>query len=381
MFSTPTKQSILPINDPDSCWSIIKKNQSFLPIPKIKSTKRDENPSSIRISCMSDTHGRHRSIPIPPCDILIHSGDITKTGEIGHIKDLNDYFAELKQKNIVRNEIICIAGNHDLTLHPDFYRNAWKTFHPNSGPLDCNIARESLQNCIYLEDELYEHSKEIKIYGSPWTPTFFNWAFNADRDVIHEIWEKIPQDENIDILITHGPPLGRNDLCKSNVRAGCLELLKKVQSVVKPRIHVYGHIHEDSGYSYDGQTLFVNASSVNIGYQPVHPCIVIDLPLDKSLPAQIVHPCTNLDGDGVLAWFNGKIEHLKVDSNDGIDSFEDLIPFFESKSPLITGEELLNCTDFKVLACELQMHREPNWLALVQKLGRVVLQFKADSYY
>ena len=37
---------------------------------------------------------------------------------------------------------------------------------------------------------------------------FCDWAFLKHRgDAIDEIWKKIPS--NVDILITHGPPLGK----------------------------------------------------------------------------------------------------------------------------------------------------------------------------
>ena len=42
------------------------------------------------------------------------------------------------------------------------------------------------------------------------TPEFCDWAFMKARgEPIQEIWNKIP--DGIDILVTHGPPLGRND--------------------------------------------------------------------------------------------------------------------------------------------------------------------------
>lgn len=57
-----------------------------------------------------------------------------------------------------------------------------------------------------------------------------------------EKWDMIPDDT--DILVTHVPPLGYNDLCGDGLRAGCVELLSTVQQRVKPRYHVFGHIHE-----------------------------------------------------------------------------------------------------------------------------------------
>lgn len=55
-------------------------------------------------------------------------------------------------------------------------------------------------------------------------------------------WDVIPDDT--DILVTHTPPLGHGDLCCTGVRAGCVELLSTVQKRVKPKYHVFGHIHE-----------------------------------------------------------------------------------------------------------------------------------------
>lgn len=121
--------------------------------------------------------------------------------------------------------------------------------------------KEYLTNCTYLEDssvDLYG----IKIYGTPWyvnililfqfksiidsyfrQPEFGNWGFNLKRgDECLKKWNLIPEDT--DILITHSPPLGYGDLVCSGVRAGCTELLATVQKRVKPKYHVFGHIHE-----------------------------------------------------------------------------------------------------------------------------------------
>lgn len=74
-------------------------------------------------------------------------------------------------------------------------------------------------------------------------PEFCKWAFNVPRgEACLSKWEMIPSDT--DILITHTPPVGHGDLCCSGVRAGCVELLSTVQNRVKPKYHVFGHIHE-----------------------------------------------------------------------------------------------------------------------------------------
>jgi hypothetical protein len=111
-----------------------------------------------------------------------------------------------------------------------------------------------------------EYEKMIKIWGSPWQPEFHNWAFNLPRgEKIKEKWDMIPVDT--DILITHGPPMGKLDYVRyDNVNVGCEELLLKVQEI-KPKIHVFGHIHEGYGYVFDGTTHYINAAVLNGRYE------------------------------------------------------------------------------------------------------------------
>lgn len=141
--------------------------------------------------------------------------------------------------------------------------------------------REALTNCTYIEDELLE-IWGLKIYGSPWQPEFCKWAFNVPRgQPCLDKWSRIPN--NIDILITHTPPVGHGDLCCSGVRAGCVELLQTIQKRVKPKYHVFGHIHEGYGITSDGRIIFVNASTCDINYLPQNPPIVFDVSLPQDI--------------------------------------------------------------------------------------------------
>ena len=85
----------------------------------------------------------------------------------------------------------------------------------------------------------------------------------------------------MDILITHGPPLGHGDLCSDGGRAGCYDLLNIVQKKIKPKYHVFGHIHEGYGITTDGTTQFINPSTCNLSYRPVQPPIVFDFPIKE----------------------------------------------------------------------------------------------------
>jgi Icc-related predicted phosphoesterase len=114
----------------------------------------------------------------------------------------------------------------------------------------------------------------LKIYGSPWQPRFFDWAFNVNRgEDIAKKWVPIPTD--LDILITHGPAYGILDYTYTGQRVGCEELYKKIMEV-QPVIHVCGHIHYAFGYKEFNNTNFFNASSLGEDYQYHNKPIVVD---------------------------------------------------------------------------------------------------------
>jgi hypothetical protein len=70
-------------------------------------------------------------------------------------------------------------------------------------------------------------------------------AFNLKPgEACRKVWERIPLET--DILITHGPPRGHGDKNVTGECCGCADLLQRVQHV-KPRLHLFGHIHEGSG--------------------------------------------------------------------------------------------------------------------------------------
>ena len=85
------------------------------------------------------------------------------------------------------------------------------------------------------------------------------------------------------IFLAHGPPLGFGDVVKGGQRAGCCELLSTVQDRVKPKYHIFGHIHEDYGILTDGTTIFINASTCSLQYIPNNPPIIFDLDLPEGV--------------------------------------------------------------------------------------------------
>lgn len=187
------------------------------------------------------------------------------------------------QTELPHKHKIVIAGNHEITFQEDFYARRWQRFHHKQA--DSSAARAALTNCTYLEDSVAT-VEGVVIYGSPWQPRYFDWAFNVRRGSdIRCKWEKIPR--NIDILMTHGPPVGYGDNGHDMEHAGCVDLLHVVKEVVQPKFHVFGHLHagygvvKDSAVSNAGttSTIFVNAASCDESYIPNNPPVVFDYEL------------------------------------------------------------------------------------------------------
>jgi predicted phosphohydrolase len=205
-----------------------------------------------RIVCISDTHSVHDEIAVPFGDILLHAGDSTIVGEIKEITKFNEWLGTLPHKHK-----IIIAGNHDWLFQTNPY-----------------MARSLITNAIYLEDSFCEVIG-LKIYGSPWQPWFFDWAFNLPRGkALAEKWALIPEDT--DVLITHGPPHTILDETPRGDFAGCEELLEVVKRI-KPKLHVFGHIHHSYGRLRKWDIEFVNACNCDEAYDPTNAPVVVDL--------------------------------------------------------------------------------------------------------
>jgi predicted phosphodiesterase len=221
----------------------------------------------MRIVFISDTHGLHgrMSAPIPDGDILIHAGDGTNVGRMNEIAATGVWLRSLPHKHK-----IFIAGNHDWMFEKN---RAMAVQLLNQG-----LTGDTLNSkIVYLEDSAVE-IEGLKIYGSPWQPRFLDWAFNLDRgETIKQKWDLIP--EGLDILITHGPPMGILDQVSPVLgtdHLGCEELIKAVERA-KPKVHVFGHIHGGYGKVQYPNTLFVNAAICDEAYKPWREPVVIDL--------------------------------------------------------------------------------------------------------
>lgn len=212
----------------------------------------------IKVCCISDTHERHRRVELPECDLLLHAGDLTFQGSPGSIKDFNEWCGQILKEGKAR-EIVCIAGNHDFVFQTQ-----------------PRFARSLITNARYLEDGPTAF-EGLKIYGTPWQPWFYDWAFNLKtEEELKQKFNQIPR--STDILLCHTPPLGILDTTYLGRACGSSSLLRAVYRV-RPKLVVFGHIHESYGLVEREGIVFVNASSCDMNYQPVNPPHVIELPL------------------------------------------------------------------------------------------------------
>lgn len=218
---------------------------------------------------ISDTHCLHRQAIIPDnIDCIIHAGDATNSMNLSQnlieFEDFFDWFSNLSIKHKV-----LIAGNHDT----------WATKQYNKEKV-----REA--GIIYLEHEGF-NLNGLKLFGSPYTPTYGNWYFMKDRSSMDALWRKL--DPDIDILITHGPPAGILDLSEDRDyrlnQCGDVSLYKRIYEK-RPKCSIFGHIHDFKTCKNFGMlkrdfgTTFMNVSSVEDGRFDkglIHNGIVFDI--------------------------------------------------------------------------------------------------------
>lgn len=310
-------------NSPTDFWNLEKEKRTVMRL-KVRTPKEPKKNDKIRVVCLSDTHSltSHMKRPIPTGDIFIHAGDFTRCGNMKEVREFNTWLATLPHPHK-----IVVAGNHELSFDPSFRRarevgsgeefdsSVPRSFPPSprsshigrgrgGGDLPMILSkidriptlgvdrgelkeavdyrddpRMELTNCTYLEDSATS-VLGLNVYGTPWQPEYCGWAFNLPRGTeCLKKWNEIPV--GTDILVTHTPPAGYGDRCATGVRAGCVELLNTVQKRVKPKYHIYGHIHEGYGVRSDGKTVFINASSCDINYMPNNKPIVFDIPFPQ----------------------------------------------------------------------------------------------------
>lgn len=170
-------------------------------------------------------------------------------GEPKRINQFVDWFAAHPHKHK-----LLIAGNHDLSLDPEHVGSNYGAITPILGWTFAEMG------ITYLMESTATING-VTFYGSPYTPTYGNWAFMERPFQLTKRYEKMPK---VDVLITHGPPKMILDLSRKE-HAGDASLLHRVREL-QPKIHVFGHIHSGYGTAEFNGTKFFNAAQCNEWY-------------------------------------------------------------------------------------------------------------------
>ncbi|PQE27434.1 hypothetical protein CJF31_00009045 [Rutstroemia sp. NJR-2017a BVV2] len=318
-----------------------------------------------RILIISDTHSFQFGNPRYPLslenlpsdiDVLLHCGDLTNIGGLaeyrGALKMLGQIPARLK---------LVVAGNHDRTLDREWVlRSLGRGKGIEDGDEEERESErqeeeEDLQECKegneimrgelareagvqYLEEGVSEwdvgNGARLRIYSSPYTPEFcgWGWAYERDEDRFNGVGERgegvkevsgavrVPSwgdadgERGVDVVMTHGPPMGVLDVVDpGREHVGCESLMRALRRA-RPRLFCCGHIHEAHGaevvewknegggkfaemgerrkvedkwpeierleIEYGKETLMVNASIMDLSYRPTNKpwFLEIDLP-------------------------------------------------------------------------------------------------------
>jgi predicted phosphohydrolase len=208
----------------------------------------------VRVAAVADLHGQ---LPeIPPCDLLLLAGDLCPLSD--HSDGAQRTFLEgpfaAWLARLPAAAIVGVAGNHDLILERE----------PELG---------AALPWTYLCDGGADVAG-LRIWGSPFAVTYGDWAFMEEDAPLSERFAGIPQ--GLDVLLVHGPPFGVLDHARRGVATGSHALRRAVLRA-RPRLGIFGHIHEAHGEAMLGATRCLNVSLVDERYVVRHAPTVIEV--------------------------------------------------------------------------------------------------------
>jgi predicted phosphodiesterase len=212
-----------------------------------------------------DPPGPFRTLPAK-IDVLLHCGDLTQIG------GASEYKRALKMLASIPAELkLVIAGNHDLSLDPNY----WKTVDEDKQEAEKEDHEEALEimtgklakdaGVTYLTEGthtfVFKSGAKFILCASPYQPKFGDWTFNYEKNedrfnstenaaagTISVAQNPVPDFSGVDIMMTHGPPKGILDETVHG-HLGCDSLLHALKRC-RPRLHCFGHIHEGYGANF-----------------------------------------------------------------------------------------------------------------------------------
>jgi len=220
----------------------------------------------MRCWLISDTHNHHSKLQVPDgLDVIIHCGDESDSGNEWLNEPEARAFFEWYSDLDVEVKIF-VPGNHSMAVEQGLIR-------PEQYP--------EVRFLIHEQTDI----EGLVVFGTPYTPKFFNWAYMRTRGDLDIVWQSIP--DNVDILISHGPPKGYMDVTRDldtrePIHVGSNHLTRHVKQRIKPILHSFGHIHDEPGIRNFGIVdeagiTFVNCSCCNLGSRLVNHGVVVEI--------------------------------------------------------------------------------------------------------
>lgn len=209
----------------------------------------------MKICAMSDLH-RHQ-IDIPKCDVLAIAGDISGFDDAKWFGEI--FLPYLKEQKNKYDICLLVFGNHDDMIHA------------------ANVSFPLASDYVKILTNKEFTYKGVKFFGSPYCKYSEKIvdSINAfEEPFLKTLFNDIPEDT--DVLITHSPPYGFGDtVINQSYHLGSTSLTERVR-IVKPKIHIFGHIHTGKKYTKENGTSYYNVSILNDNYELTYKPTIIN---------------------------------------------------------------------------------------------------------
>ncbi|MCA1841213.1 MAG: metallophosphoesterase [Actinobacteria bacterium] len=208
----------------------------------------------MKVAVISDTHGTLPDIP-PEADAVIHCGDVgpDRYYDLADKKWVsplewfrNDFHAWATRLKV---PVYMTWGNHDRIGQDHPEKAFWEDLLP--------------ANVRVLVDEATTIGAE-RVWFSPWSPLFGNWAFMLPEGELREKYKAI----DTSIIVSHTPPWGHGDTLQDGSHVGSLALLDFLADRTSGLV-LCGHIHNGRGTSMLRDIRVRNVACMDEVYEPI----------------------------------------------------------------------------------------------------------------
>jgi Icc-related predicted phosphoesterase len=224
--------------------------------------------TTLKILCISDLHGEtpdlQPAVEDNDISLVLLAGDYNPCGKwdlINEKKWLDQVFAPWLEKLRDRVTVYGTWGNHDFV--------SWQ-FHYTG-----EFALPKVCQQVMLIDDSANYGG-YKIYGTPRQKGYKQYAWTHSEAEL-SIWYDRHIPDDVDILITHGPPFTVMDKTNEGTHCGSQSLIKRMLELEKLKLSLFGHIHHSYGYSEQLGWKCVNAAHMTTDLRPINAPIIVEI--------------------------------------------------------------------------------------------------------